>query len=145
MASPLWPTLDEIISEISTRQNTPCRIVAGPIRGFSNSVYEVQFEDSRTWCLRVPHDADSAYFSTVGTALLKRLKEVKPAILAPSIILSTDYYTLMERVDGQALMSWNTGFLPKERRELLLDGLAAFLVSLWTCQAIILEQGEIRP
>lgn len=35
-------------------------------------------------------------------------------------------------LDGEALKSWSTQVLPKERRQVLLDGLSNFLFSIWT-------------
>lgn len=126
------PTLAAIISEISYAQNTPFWVVAGPFPGGSNSVYEIQSERGDRWCLRIPLNADTAYFVTKGTAILKDLKARLPAIPAPAIIRHSENYTVLEYLDGAALKSWNTISLTTERRQLILNDLAAFLFSLWT-------------
>jgi aminoglycoside phosphotransferase (APT) family kinase protein len=140
-----WPTLDEIISEISSAQGAIHKIVAGPVRGGSNCVYKTQSEDGSSWCLRIPLDADAGRRSARGVALLKSLKEEDPGLLAPAVIYPTERYTLMEYLDGEALKSWNTRSLTQERRQMLLDDLATFLFSVWTCQAQVpRDESELR-
>lgn len=126
--------LPVIISEISSTTNTYIKIVSGPLKGGSNTVYEIQSERGDRWCLRIPHDADAASFATKGTAVLEDAKERCPALLAPAIVYQSQHYTVMDHLDGAALGSWNTQVLPKERRQVLLDGLATFLFSLWTLE-----------
>jgi hypothetical protein len=91
-----------------------------------------------------PHDADAARFATKGTVVLKDAKEKCPALLAPAIFYQSQYYTVMDHLDGEALKSWNTQVLPKERRQVLLDGLATFLFSLWTLEEAQDTQGTSR-
>jgi hypothetical protein len=136
--------LAAIISEISSIQNTNIKILSGPLKGGSNTVYEIQSEHGDRWCLRIPHDADAASFTIKGTAVLKDAKERCPALLAPAIVYQSQYYTVMDHLDGQALGSWNTQALPKERRQLLLDGLATFLFSIWTLEEAQDTQGISR-
>jgi Ser/Thr protein kinase RdoA (MazF antagonist) len=136
--------LAAIISEISSTQNAHIKILSGPLKGGSNTVYEIQSEHGDRWCLRIPHDADAASFATKGTAVLKYAKEKCPALLAPTIVYQSHYYTIMDHLDGEALGSWNTQALPKERRQLLLDGLATFLFSLWSLEEAQDTQGISR-
>jgi aminoglycoside phosphotransferase (APT) family kinase protein len=136
--------LAAIISEISSTQNTHIKILSGPLKGGSNTVYKIQSEDGDRWCLRIPHDADAARFATKGTVVLKDAKEKCPALLAPAIVYQSQYYTIMDHLDGEALKSWNTQVLPKERRQVLLDGLATFLFSLWTLEEAQDTQGTSR-
>jgi hypothetical protein len=136
--------LAAIISEISSTQNTHIKILSGPLKGGSNTVYEIQSEHGDCWCLRIPHDADAASFTIKGTAILKDAKERCPALLAPAIVYRSQYYTVMDHLDGQALGFWNTQALPKERRQLLLDDLATFLFSLWTLEEAQDTQGISR-
>ena len=136
--------LAAIISEISSTQNAHIKILSGPLKGGSNAVYEIQSEHGDRWCLRIPHDADAASFATKGTAVLKYAKEKCPTLLAPTIIYQSQYYTIMDHLDGEALGSWNTQALPKERRQLLLDGLATFLFSLWSLEEAQDTQGISR-
>jgi hypothetical protein len=126
--------LAAIISEIFSTQNTHIKILSGPLKGGSNTVYEIQSEHGDRWCLRIPHDADAAIFARKGTAVLKDAKEKCPGLLAPAIVYQSQYYTVMDHLDGEALKCWNTQVLPKERRQVLLDGLATFLFSLWTLE-----------
>ncbi|RDL37245.1 uncharacterized protein BP5553_04678 [Venustampulla echinocandica] len=137
----MTPPLATIISEISSIKNSHIKILSGPLKGGSNTVYEIQSEQGDRWCLRIPHDADAASFATKGTAILEDVKKRRPALLAPAIIYQSDYYTVMEYLDGEALKSWNTQVLPKERRQDLLDGLATFLFSLWTLEEVQDTQG----
>lgn len=126
------PTLAAIISEISSAQNARFSVVAGPLKGGSNSVYELQSENGHRLCLRIPLNADTASFAAGGTAILKNLKERRPTVLAPAVIHQSEYYTVMEYLNGEALKSWNTQSLTKERRQILLNDLAVFLFTLWT-------------
>ncbi|KAG9228154.1 hypothetical protein BJ875DRAFT_528295 [Amylocarpus encephaloides] len=130
----MTPPLAAIISEISSTQNNHIKILSGPLKGGSNTVYEIQSEHGDRWCLRIPHDDDAASFATKGAAVLKDAKEKRPALLAPTIVYQTNDYTVMEYLDGEALKSRNTQVLPKKRRQVLLDGLAIFLFSLWTLE-----------
>jgi aminoglycoside phosphotransferase (APT) family kinase protein len=136
--------LAAIISEISSTQNTHIKILSGPLKGGSNTVYEIQSEHGDRWCLRIPHDSDAASFARKGTAVLKDAKEKCPGLLAPAIVYQSQYYTVMDHLDGEALKSWNTQVLPKERRQVLLDGLATFLFSLWTLEESQDTQGTSR-
>ncbi|KAE9377630.1 hypothetical protein N431DRAFT_541317 [Stipitochalara longipes BDJ] len=133
--------LAAIISEISSTQNTHIKILSGPLRGGSNTVYEIQSEHGGRWCLRIPHDADAASFATKGTAVLKDAKEKCPTLLALAIVYQSQYYTVMDYLDGEALGSWNTQVLSKERRQILLDGLASFLFSIWNLEEVQDTQG----
>lgn len=135
-------TLATIISEVSSVLGAKFHVLAGPLKGGSNSVYEIQSEDGENrWCLRVPLDADAASFSSRGTAVLKDVKERLPSLAAPAVIYQSQHYTAMEYINGYILKSWNTQSLAKEQRRLLLDGLAAFLFSLWTLEATQVPQG----
>lgn len=138
------PPLTAIISEISSIQDAQVKILSGPLKGGSNNVYEIQSEHGDRWCLRIPHDDDAASFATKGTTVLKNAKERCPELLAPGIVYQSGYYTLMEYLDGEALKSWNTQVLPKERRQVLLDDLATFLFSLWTLEEAQDTQGTSR-
>jgi hypothetical protein len=129
------PTLAAIISKISSAQNSHFKVVAGPFKGRSHTVYEIQSEGGGRWCLRIPVDAGAASFAAQGTTLLKHLKERRPALPVPAVIYESDQYTVMEYFEGEMLKFWNTQSLTQERRRVLLDGLAAFLFSLWTFEA----------
>ena len=138
------PSLAAIISEISSIQETHVNILSGLLKGGSNTVYEIQSKHGDHWCLRIPHDAGAASFAIKGTAVPKDAKERRPEPPAPGIVYQSDYYTILEYLDGEALKSWNTQVLPKERRQVLLDDLATFLFSLWTLEEAQGAQGTSR-
>jgi len=138
------PSLAAVISEISSIQETHLKILSGPLKGGSNTVYEIQSKHGDRWCLRIPHDASAASFAIKGTDVLKDAKERRPELLAPGIVYQSDYYTILEYLDGEALKSWNTQVLRKERRQVLLDDLATFLFSLWTLEEAQGTQGTGR-
>jgi aminoglycoside phosphotransferase (APT) family kinase protein len=137
----MTPQLTAIISEISSIADV--KILSGPLKGGSNTVYEIKSEHGR-WCLRIPHDDGAASFARKGTTVLKDAKERRPELLAPAVVYQSDNYIVMEYLDGEALKSWNTQVLPKERRQVLLDDLATFLFSLWTIEEVRETQGTSR-
>lgn len=138
------PPLDAIISEVSSILDSPVKILSGPLKGGSNTVYEIQSEHGGRWCLRIPHDDDAASCAVKGTTVLKDAKDRCPELLAPGVVYQSNYYTIMEYFDGEALKSWNTQVLPNKRRQALLDDLATFLFSLWNLEEARENQGTSR-
>lgn len=125
-------SLDQILSEISSAYGALFKVAAGPFRGRSNTVYEIRSDGGHRWCLRVSLDADLAWLVSRGTLLLKLMKRQRPALRVPAVIFTSEHYTVLEYLEGAALQSWDTRFLARERRRLLLDQLAAFLFNFWT-------------
>ncbi|WEW59312.1 hypothetical protein PRK78_004781 [Emydomyces testavorans] len=125
-------SLAAIISEISFAQNVHFKVTAGPFKGGSNTVYQIQSDDGKQWCLRIPLNDFAAGVAARGVAILKILKEMRPTLAAPAVIYMSDRYMVMEYFNGEALGSWNTRSLTREQRRVLLDDVATFLFSLWT-------------
>lgn len=126
------PSLDQILAEVSSVQNATFKATAGPFRGGSNIVYEIQSDRGDRWCLRIPLDDDAGCLAVRGARILRRLKRQQPALQVPAIIHTSTRYAVLEYFDGAALGSWNTQLLTRGRRKLLLDHLASFLFALWT-------------
>lgn len=123
--------LNEIIAEIVLSQHTTIHIESPLLPGYSHHVYELRTGNHERWCLRIPVDAFAARIAIRGTKLLKELKEKRPTLRVPSVIHSSEQYTLLEFLPGRPLGSWNTRSLSIDRRQLLLDDLARFLFDLW--------------
>ncbi|KAL2755014.1 hypothetical protein ACRALDRAFT_211681 [Sodiomyces alcalophilus JCM 7366] len=126
------PSINEILAEISSAQNARFKATAGPFKGGSNIIYGIQSDRGSRWCLRIPRDVDAGGLAARGARLLRRLKQQQPTLQVPAVIYTSERYTVLEYVDGNALGSWNTRLLTRERRLVLLDHLASFLFSLWT-------------
>lgn len=127
MAAPL----DEIISEISLALHTSVKVQSQLPEGCSNFVYELRTGNNTRWCLRIPVDPAAGRTAVRGTNVLKNLKKKRPTLRAPTVIHSSEQYTVLEFLPGYPLRSWNTSSLTRERRQMLLDNLANFLFSLW--------------
>jgi hypothetical protein len=51
-------------------------------------------------------------------------------------------YSVFEYVPGVPIVSYSWHLMSKEERHKLLDGIATFLLDLWTCPAPLVQQGE---
>ena len=131
MASQLQP-LDQILAEISYAYDACFTVASDPIRGRSNTVYEIRSDRGHCWCLRVLLHADLARLVSRGTLVLKLVKQQRPSLQVPAVIRTSEQYMVMEYLEGRALQSWDTQLLTRERRKLMLDQLASFLFTLWT-------------
>lgn len=123
--------LDGVVSAISQAQQTRIDVQSELSQGFSNFVYEVRTGRNEQWCLRISTDAIAGRVAARGTMVLKRAKEKRPALQAPSVIQFSEEYTLLEFLPGWPLGSWNTASMTWARRQVLLDHLANFLFVLW--------------
>jgi Ser/Thr protein kinase RdoA (MazF antagonist) len=125
--------LPAIIAEISSALGINFHVLAGPLKGGSNCVYEIKSEDGEyRWCLRIPLGAEAASYGSRGIAIMRDVKKSLPDLQIPAVIYQSNHCLVMEYLKGHVLGSWNTHSLAKERRRLLLDDLAVFLYSLWT-------------
>lgn len=124
-------SLNDIVSEIANRQLVDVKLVSHLLEGHSNNVYELRTGDNKRWCLRVPVDAAAGRAALRGSKILKALKENRPALRVPAVILATEQYTVLEFLAGHSLGSWNKSSLTEAQRHVLLDHLANFLYSLW--------------
>jgi hypothetical protein len=126
-----------ILSEASRlRQGIPCSFaVEGPYHGGSHRVFKIVFEDSVQWAARVNLNPNNWKSELRAARQFEHIKKQNAGIKAPNVYVNAEYPVLYsDWVSGNPLAIWNLQ-IPSLNRKRLLDGLAEFLLQLWSTAA----------
>jgi hypothetical protein len=126
--------MSDIISEArDLRKGIPCYLVAEcSFQGGSHRVFKLVFEDSVLWAARVCHRPGDWNHDLRAIKNFLHIKKLHPKIKALNCYFKVEYPVYYsEWVVGEPIAIWNHQ-IPLQRRNVLLDDLAEFLLQLWT-------------
>lgn len=117
------------------RSGIPCRVAdEEPRVGGSHRVYKLIFEDSVAWAARENIDVKSWRLDLKAIDKLRFIVAKRPGLRVPAVYLNLDDRIMyMEWVDGEPVRAWNHQISAPNRHR-FLDGLAEFLLQLWTLE-----------
>ena len=124
----------DIISGASDlRRGLPCSLPDEiPFRGGSHRIFKLVFKDSVQWAARVCHRPDDWEYDLRAIKTFLHIKKLNTGIRAPNVFFKEEHPVLYsEWVVGEPLAIWNHQ-IPSQKRQILLDDLAEFLLQLWT-------------
>lgn len=115
-----------------------------PCQGVSHKVLKVVFGDSVQWAARLCHDPNNWKYELRAVKMFQHIKQTHPDIRPPSVSFKAENPVLYsEWVTGKSLKVWNSQ-IPLNKRQMLLEGLADFLLQLRTTAVpLILFQSKI--
>ncbi|KAJ6780909.1 hypothetical protein PWT90_03984 [Aphanocladium album] len=106
-----------------------------PRMGGSHRVYKLVFADSVVWAARENIDPNNWGLDLNATEKLRYIKEQRPNLRAPlTFVNKKDRVIYMEWLNGDVLFAWDH-HISLANRCRFLDGLAEFLLQLWTVEA----------
>jgi aminoglycoside phosphotransferase (APT) family kinase protein len=103
-------------------------------------VVPIKFEDGTIWAARLAND-DCEFLLEKSLRVLHYLEKFCSRVPAPRVkasgLLETNRvgvaYLLLDWIDGVSLEHWSPVFPVRKHRDVILDGLADCLLSLWSC------------
>lgn len=115
------------------RDGIPCTFAdEEPRVDGSHRVFKLTFQDGVVWAARQNTDPSERATDLGTVEKLQYIKEQRPDIPAPSILVDKEHgVAYNEWVHGEPLTAWSSTIALPDRRG-FLDGLAEFLLQLWT-------------
>jgi Phosphotransferase enzyme family len=133
---------EELLSIASTRRtdSTAIEILKPLIRyGGSHVVVPIKFKDGTIWAARLANE-DCEGLLGKSLNVLNYIEKNCPDVTAPRVkaadVLDNKVgvaYLLLDWIDGVSLEDWSPCFPVREDRHFILDGVADYLLSLWSC------------
>jgi hypothetical protein len=108
--------------------------------GGSHVVVPIKFRDGKLWAARLANQGCSLLLAK-SLIVLDHVAKHCPRVPAPRVqasgVLDTNSvgvgYLLLDWIDGVSVEHWSPEFPLREHCDVLLDGLADCLLSLWSC------------
>lgn len=129
------PKVEDAIFDISSALQMELRVVDTSTEGRSHIIHQLADPMGTKYTLRIPNSELAALLDEQGHEILRYLSKMRPCLPIPKIILQAKSCTLHKYLEGEPIRSWSLEKITRTRRHTLLDGIADFLVSLWTCPA----------
>jgi hypothetical protein len=131
------PALLEAASNVRQTSVAVDVIKSGIDQGSYNVIIPITFGDGKIWAARIPRAGKESWM-TVGIGNLMLLRKICPQIPAPCLkgvsLQETDVgppYVFMDWINGHPLQ-WTPTAPARNHRRVLLDGLAACFLDLWS-------------
>lgn len=131
----MMPYIEDLIRDISSELETELTVVDISTEGRSHEIHQLADPGGTKYVLRIPNDEFAALLDKQGHKILRYLSKMRPALPIPRIVLEASSFTLHKYLEGEPIRSWSLEGITETKRHTLLDGIAEFLVSLWTCLA----------
>jgi hypothetical protein len=112
--------------------------------GFSHDILILTSTEGHGWTLRIARNELAASLAKRSEALMRHVKNTHPSIQIPAIALTAETYAVLEYIQGTTIGSCELHLMSNEKRYRLLDGIAAFLIQLWTCPPPPIAQSKKR-
>ena len=125
--------VEHAVSEVSSALQMELRVAGTSTHGCSHTIHQLIDPEGTKYILRIPNDEFAALLDKQGHKILIFLSKIRPSLLIPKLILKAPSYSLHKYLEGEPIKSWNLDTISETRRHALLDGIAEFLVCLWTC------------
>lgn len=126
------PEVEDAILDISCALQTELRVVDTSTEGRSHIIHQLADPTGTKYTLRIPSSESAALLDKQGHEILRYLSNMRPYLPIPEVVLEAKSFTLHKYLEGEPIRSWNPEKMITTRRHTLLDGIAEFLVSLWT-------------
>lgn len=125
------PNEEAVLTEAVSKYQLSNPTVEGPLIGRSNSVYILVQPQDQSLVVRIPKaSSPDTEQQNQGMQILKYLKDTSPPLQIPAVYFTDERYAVMQYIPGEHIISWQ---LQHAARCRILDGLASFFVTLWTC------------
>jgi aminoglycoside phosphotransferase (APT) family kinase protein len=133
-----------MLSEISSILEVGELSIRNSLSGCSHEIFVLESADGQRWTLRIAENEFASSLASKSVAVMRHIKTLQPTIQIPAIFHTVETYSVLEYMQGAPIGSCDWHLMGEKKRHELLDGIAAFLVQLWTCPVPAAEQGENR-